>query len=175
MLTAVYEGSQLAAVRASALQGRLATSPDDAVELMVKALTSDNTLEQQLAIGHVRALKADGIASLIEKLPSTPTTGQAGLLLALGTSRVKAALPAIEKACHSDDPVLKIAAITALGHVGSAANTRSCECTQRQAPRFAVLAFCCRTNRWQSGQRFDRRQDRQHFSSGKRCSHHRTL
>jgi len=124
MLTEIYESSKIPAIRASALQGRLATSPDDAVELMINALNSDYTLDQQLAIGHVRMLKPDGLVSLIEKLPSMPASGQAGLLLALGTSRVKASLPAIEKACHSDDPVLKIAAITAMGHVGSAANAQ---------------------------------------------------
>jgi len=124
MFKAIYDGSVLPAVRASALTGQLVNAGDSAVQLMVRALNNDSVLEQQVAIGHASELKTEDVASLIKNLPKFPSRGQASLLFALGANRQKSALPAIEQACKSDDSGVKVAAITALGYVGSAAHTQ---------------------------------------------------
>lgn len=122
MLNDVYEKSDVPAVKAAAFQGRLIAAEDASVLLIVNALNGTSALEQQLAVGHVRQLKAEGIASLVKALNSVPPSGQAAILVALGNRREKSALPAIESACQSNNPIVKVAAITALGHVGTASN-----------------------------------------------------
>lgn len=120
----VYQRSDNPAVRAAALNGQLINDRKGAVELMVKTLNSDSILEQQVAVGHVSELTLEGVTALLKSLPNIPPTGRASLLLALGADREKSALPAIEQACKSDDMSIRIAAVTALGHVGSSAHTQ---------------------------------------------------
>ncbi len=124
MLRAVYDGSSKPNVRAAALSGLFSNVGQDSIQLMVKALNCDNVFEQQAAIGHVRELSKEEVVSLTESLPDMPAALQASLLTILGANRVEAALPAIEQACTNEHSLVKIAAITALGHLGSANHTQ---------------------------------------------------
>lgn len=120
---AIYDHSANPAVRAAALKGQLASDRPRTVELMVKALRSDSVLEQQVAIGQVSDITTEDTSALVNSLPGIPASGHASLLIALGANRVKSALPAIEQACKSNELIVKTAAVTALGHVGSSDHT----------------------------------------------------
>jgi HEAT repeat protein len=123
ILRDVYDRSENPAVRAAALKGQLSNNRSQIVELIVKALNGDSVLEQQVAIGQVCDMTPEDTSALVNRLTEVPPSGRASLLIALGSSRVTSALPAIEQASKSNDLIIKTAAITALGQVGNASHT----------------------------------------------------
>jgi HEAT repeat protein len=100
------------------LELTLKTTGDEAPAIIRGALEHGSPAARQVALGFVSNLDSKAIKTLADALPKLSAPRQAGLLLALGTRRDRAALPAVVSAAASADPSVRSAALTALGGVG---------------------------------------------------------
>ncbi len=106
------------AVRQGALRGQMESAGAEASEVIAKALLGDDSLARQVAAGRLRYLSNQVLADLAADLSTFPSRAQEAILTAIGQRRMRSLLPVVLKAAGSVDPIVRIAAIRALGCVG---------------------------------------------------------
>jgi len=115
-------GDALPRVQVASFLGRVKTMGDEGLPVVVEALTGQNTDLQAAAIMCVRKMNGKGataaFAGAFGKL--TPAM-QAVFLDALADRGDAAALPAAQEGAKSQDAGVRIAALSAMGHLGGAA------------------------------------------------------
>jgi HEAT repeat protein len=112
-------------VRTSALAGLLASEPDKAVALLLKAVRDDDSIIRNFAIAQIGSVKAKGIAKRFTALlPNLPVESQVLLIEALAERTEPPVKPAITLCAASSDPAVRTAAVKALGDIGDASSVK---------------------------------------------------
>ena len=111
-------GSGSLPARLAGLELVLQARPESAARTILQVLAADKPQESTVALGYVRALKSKDITTLAEGLPSLPDRVKAELLQALGSRRDGAARDAVIASAKNADPIVRNAALSALGGVG---------------------------------------------------------
>jgi HEAT repeat protein len=94
--------------------------PEDAIALVIDILKGDDQEMQAVAIAMVRDIPGTEITkALAKELPNLSAMSQVRLLSALGARGDQAALPAVVAATKFKDESVRIAALKALGELGS--------------------------------------------------------
>ncbi len=115
----LYTSGETGPVRLAALRGLVQTSPGDAGEIIMEALSRAEPDLASVAIGLVRDLPGtENIAALVQQLPTLAAAGQVQLLTALDRRGDPAHLEAVVAATGSDDAQVRLAAIKALAPLG---------------------------------------------------------
>ena len=115
----LYRSAGLTYARVGAFTGLLVARPDQAVELIVAALSDKDRVIRATAIIHAATAKGPGVTERLAKaLPGLPTGTRAMLIAALAERHDAAALPALKTAAAGDDAEVRRAGVAALGKVG---------------------------------------------------------
>jgi len=108
-------------VRMGAFRGLVYAQPNRAQDRLIKALGGNVPLFRDMAAQIIaETTGADATKLYAEALPKLPTDGQAALLRGLADRKDPSARPAVVRAVHSSDKQVKLAAVKALGVIGSA-------------------------------------------------------
>ncbi len=108
-------------VRMGAFRGLVYAQPNRAQDRLIKALGGNVPLFRDMAAQIIaETTGADATKLYADALPKLPTDGQAALLRGLADRKDPSARPAVAKAIHSSDKQVKLAAVKALGVIGSA-------------------------------------------------------
>lgn len=107
-------------VRMAALRGRMQVAGPERAQAIARALADDDSLVRQAAAGRLRNLSDQAFRELAAKMSTLPTHGQVAMLAAIRIRRDKSLTPVVLQAAGSDAPVVRVAAIRALGIVGDA-------------------------------------------------------
>lgn len=95
----------------------------DIINMVIDELKSNDPQRQSGAIAIVRDIPGPEVTkALVQQLPKLPPTGQVQLLSALGDRSDATALPAVIEAGQSQDESVRVAALRALGQLGTVAN-----------------------------------------------------
>ncbi len=117
----LYWRKEASSTRAAALKGLLGIRKEGYMPILFASLSSDDAVVSTAAAGVVRSLSAPDATSLLEAaLPGLTPHGQALMLHALAVRGDRAALPAMCNAARSAEPVVRVAAVEALGKLGGA-------------------------------------------------------
>jgi len=118
LLTAVLAIGWPGVAGAAADQGN-----QDIIQIVIDALKSNDPEMQSGVMGIVRSIPGPEFTkALVAELPKLSATGQVQLLSALGDRNDATALPAVIEASHAQDESVRVAALRALGQLGTAAN-----------------------------------------------------
>ncbi len=110
-------------VRMGAFRGLVYAQPNQAPERLIEALGGNEPLFRDMAAQIIAETSgADTTKLYADALPKLPTGGQAALLRGLADRMDPMARPAVAQAIHSPDKQVKLAAVKALGMLGSAAD-----------------------------------------------------
>ena len=110
-------------VRMGAFRGLAYAQPNLAPERMIEALGSDEPLFRDMAAQIIAETSgADATKLYADALPDLATDGQVALLRGLAERKDPTARAAVAQAVHSPDKQVKLAAVKALGMLGSAAD-----------------------------------------------------
>ena len=120
--------SVLAAVAVGLFSGAVAGAAEqpnqDVINMVIDALKSKDPQMQSGAIAIVRDIPGPEVTkALVQELPKLPVAGQVQLLSALGDRGDATALPAALEASKSQDESVRVAALRAVGQLGSVADT----------------------------------------------------
>jgi len=108
-------------VRAGAFRGLAYAQPNQAPNRLIEALGGRNPLFRDMAAQIIAETSdADSTKVYAAALPKLPTVGQSALLRGLADRGDRRARPAVASAVNSPDRQVKLAAVKALGSVGSA-------------------------------------------------------
>ena len=103
--------------------GATENSQDDAVNMILDILRSDDQQMQTVAISMIRDLKGTEVTKVLAReLSNLSVTSQVQLLSALGDRGDSVALPEVINAIKADEESVRIAALKALGKLGDASN-----------------------------------------------------
>jgi HEAT repeat protein len=119
--------SVLAAVAVGLFSGAVVCAAEqpnqDVINMVIDALKSSDPQMQSGAIAIVRDIPGPEVTkALVQELPKLPATGQVQLLSALGDRADVTALPATIEASKSQDESVRVAALRAVGQLGSVAD-----------------------------------------------------
>jgi HEAT repeat protein len=118
LLIAAWAVSLPGAAVAAADQGN-----QDIIKIVIDALKSNDPEMQSGVMGIVRSIPGPEFTkALVEELPKLSTTGQVQLLSALGDRADATALPAVIEAGKSQEEAVRVAALRAIGQLGSVAD-----------------------------------------------------
>ncbi|NUM56774.1 MAG: HEAT repeat domain-containing protein, partial [Candidatus Hydrogenedentes bacterium] len=106
-------------VRLGAYRCLASADPEGATALLTKTLAGDDALARNFAAQVAAELPADMTKQLAAAVPALPPAGQAALLRGLGDRKDAAAHDAVIAALASDNKEVKIAAVNALGALGT--------------------------------------------------------
>lgn len=110
-------------VRLGALRGLAKADPANAGALLAKSLASEEPAVRNFAATVAGEVPGDNITgALVAALPTLPPAGQAALLRGLGERKDPAARAAVVAAMSSGDANIRLAAVTALSTLGTAAD-----------------------------------------------------
>jgi len=113
--------SQPRHVRIAAFPGTVACQKEEAVELLLGALTGQDRALQMAAVRCVSTTGGQELTkALADRLPEFPPDVRVGIIAALGARGDRTALAAVMEAVDSDDANIRRAALTALGDLGDA-------------------------------------------------------
>jgi HEAT repeat protein len=92
----------------------------DVIKIVIDALKSNDPQMQTGVMGIVRNMPGPEVTkALVQELPKLPAAGQVQLLSALGDRGDATALPAVIEAGKSQDESVRVAALRAVGQLGS--------------------------------------------------------
>ncbi len=95
----------------------------DIIPIVIDALKSNDPEMQSGVMGIVRSVPGPEFTkALVATLPTLSATGQVQLLAALGDRNDPAALPAVLQASSAPDESVRVAALRAVGQLGTSAN-----------------------------------------------------
>ena len=95
----------------------------DIIQIVIDALKSNDPEMQSGVMGIVRSIPGPEFTkALVAELPKLSATGQVQLLSALGDRNDATALPAVIEASKAQDESIRVAALRAIGQLGTAAN-----------------------------------------------------
>jgi HEAT repeat protein len=95
----------------------------DIIKIVIDALKSNDPQMQTGVMGIVRNMPGPEVTkALVQELPKLPAAGQVQLLSALGDRGDATALPAVIEAGKSQDESVRVAALRAVGQLGSVAD-----------------------------------------------------
>ncbi len=122
LLAKLYTGDSPRHIRMASFRDLALARPDQAPDMVLQVLAGRDRMMIDLAAQIVAELPAsDKAAELFaRKLPSLSARGQLALVRALARRSEPAARSAVVQAAGSDDPGIQLAAVTALGAVGTA-------------------------------------------------------
>jgi HEAT repeat protein len=107
----------------AAVAGAAEQPNQDIINMVIDALKSSDPQMQSGAIAIVRDLPGPEVTkALVQELPKLPAAGQVQLLSALGDRGDATALPAAIEASKSQDESVRVAALRAVGQLGSVAD-----------------------------------------------------
>ncbi len=107
--------------RLGAFVGALKAAPDQASDMIVAAINSEDDVLRSTVIAHVGDLDDDAvIARLAEALPTASTETRIQLITALADAGGAAARAAVVRSLQDADAGARLAALTALGTIGNA-------------------------------------------------------
>jgi len=113
-------------IREAALRGLVLSNPQKGIPLATEALGSGELGLQRTALQLIRELPGNaGTTVITEQLNKTAPALQMFLLDALAERGDTSALPAVEKAAQSDNELVRVAALRAIGVLGSKAQAKS--------------------------------------------------
>lgn len=113
-----FEGSR--AVRLAGTRGVIQTSGDEAGDMILKVLASDDTAAQAVALGQIEYLSAGALKTLANSLDKLPATSRASVITAIAARGDRTQLPVALAAAKSTDADVKRAGLLALGRLGDA-------------------------------------------------------
>ncbi len=118
----IYDGNYSIAIRTAALRGMVASvSSNDAVKIIVDVLNGDDVKMQAVAIGLAREIKgSEATKALAKSFGKLSSSGKVQMLSALAVRGDLVALPQVTEAVKSEDQVVQVAALKALGDLGDA-------------------------------------------------------
>jgi HEAT repeat protein len=103
--------------------GAAKPSQDDAIDIVLQTLRSDDQQMQAAAIAMVKEMPGKDVTkALAKELPHLSATSQVQLLSALGDRGDATALLAVVTAAKAKDPSVRTAALRALGQLGDASS-----------------------------------------------------
>jgi len=112
-------------VHIAAFQGLVAARGDEAVPLIIDALTSDDPEMQAVAAGAARLAPGSAATGVFAaQLPKLSSAAQVLLIKALADRGDKAARAAVTDAANSGDENIRLAALGALGALGDASTVQ---------------------------------------------------
>jgi type 1 glutamine amidotransferase/HEAT repeat protein len=122
----LYVSSEAVPIREAALRGLVLSNPEKGIPLATEELGSDQVGLQRTALQLVRTLPGNtGTSVITEQLTKAVPAVQVFLLDALAERGDTSALPAIERAAESDNELVRVAAVRALGALGNKAQVKS--------------------------------------------------
>jgi HEAT repeat protein len=123
--TRLYVPREALPVREAALRGLVLSNPQKGIPLAVEALGSSEVGMQRMALQLIRGLPGNaGTTVITEQLSNVPPSLQVFLLEALAARGDPSALPAVQKAAQSEDESVRVAALKALGALGTASQAK---------------------------------------------------
>ena len=121
----VYMSHSKNFIRAAALKGLADTLEDQALPFVIESLGSQDGKLRTMAAQLARQMSGNQVTeSLAGTLPKLPPKSQQLLVTALGFRGDKTALSAVQNACGSTYPEVRIAALESLGKLGDAGSVQ---------------------------------------------------
>ena len=115
----LYAPSQSRPLRIAALRGLASVPNEDSLRLLVQAIQGPDRELAASAIGFSRFAEGSGVTrALADLAPGLPVESQELLINALGVRGDPASRPAIVAATSSDNQLVRVAALEALGAIG---------------------------------------------------------
>jgi len=116
----MYAADQPRRVRIAALRGLAAAQPRRAAPLIIDALKSADAQVRGAAAAMIREVPGEATTkALAAELPGLPAVAQVVMLAALARRGDPAARPAVLRAATAEDDAVRVAAVAALGDLGS--------------------------------------------------------
>ena len=126
MYSRLYVPSETLPIREAALRGLVLSNPQKGIPLATEALGSGEPGLRRTALQLIRELPGNaGTTVITEQLNKADPALQVFLLDALAERGDSSALPAVEKAAQSDNELVRVAAVRAMGVLGSKAQAKS--------------------------------------------------
>jgi type 1 glutamine amidotransferase len=126
MYSRLYVPSEALPIREAALRGLVLSNPEKGIPLATEALGSDELGLQRIALQLIRTLPGNtGTTVITEQLNIAGPVVQVFLLDALADRGDTSALPAVEKAARSENELVRVAAVRAMGALGNKAQVKS--------------------------------------------------